>query len=173
MPTKLVQFDVLLEAQTNVQREYFYAFCCHCGRDSNSEHLIGFQLFSPRFNSESNLECWAFTTCKKEKGYVTEAPTYEPTPAPIVIYVPGLNGAQVPVFGGINFEALQPTISPAPSSSSLPSVVPTLPPGVVSKQTMASYYCGKKFLQLGTAFSIAQFLALVDFSVFFKLVIHS
>jgi hypothetical protein len=81
-------------------------------------------------------------------GYITEAPTYEPTPAPIVIYVPGLNGAQVPVFGGVNVEDLKPTVSPAPSSTSLPSLVPSLPPGVVSKQTMASYYCGRLKLSI-------------------------
>lgn len=65
-----------------------------------------------------------------------------------MIYVPGLNGAQVPVFGGINFDALKPTVSPAPSSSLSPSLTPTLPPGVVSKQTMASYYCGESLAVL-------------------------
>jgi hypothetical protein len=61
----------------------------------------------------------------------------------MAIFIPGPGGAQVPVFGGVNVEALQPTISPAPTTTSLPSSIPTLPPGVVTKQTMASYYCGK------------------------------
>lgn len=91
----------------------------------------------------STLECWAFTGCKREKGYITEAPTYDPTPSPVTIYVPGPGGAQVPVFGGIDPELFKPTVSPAPSNSLLPSLTPSLPPGVISKQTMASYYCGK------------------------------
>lgn len=92
----------------------------------------------------STLECWAFTGCKREKGYVSEAPTItDPTPAPVTVYyVPGPGGAQVPVFGGVDPELFKPTISPAPSASALPSLTPSLPPGVVYKQTMASYYCG-------------------------------
>jgi hypothetical protein len=54
----------------------------------------------------------------------------------------------VPVFGGINFDDFKPTVSPVPSSSAFPSLTPSLPPGVVSKQTMASYYCGESFAVL-------------------------
>ena len=88
------------------------------------------------------MECWAFTSCKREKGYVSEAPTIKLTPAPVDILIPGPNGAQVPVFGGIDYDLFKPTLSPAPSSSPAPSLTPTLPSLVVSKLTMASYYCG-------------------------------
>lgn len=90
-----------------------------------------------------DLECWAFTSCEEESGLITEAPTGSPTPAPIVLYVPGYGGAQVPVFGGQDVTQFQPTVSPAPTVSSAPSIVPTLPPGVIAKEILASYYCGE------------------------------
>lgn len=88
------------------------------------------------------MECWAFTSCEEEKGLVTEDPTVIPTPAPMVLFIPGPGGAQVPVFGGVDYSQYEPTKSPAPSSSSSPSVVPTLPPGVIAQEILASYYCG-------------------------------
>lgn len=66
-----------------------------------------------------------------------------PTPAPFVVYVPGYGGAQVPVFGGTDWSQYQPTVSPAPTVSAKPSLEPTLPPGVLSKEILATYYCGE------------------------------
>lgn len=91
----------------------------------------------------SEFECWAFTSCQEEKGIVTTMPTYAPTPQPFVVYVPGFNGAQVPVFGGTDYSQFEPTKSPSPTSSGQPSIDPTLPPGVVAKEMLATYYCGE------------------------------
>jgi len=73
-----------------------------------------------------------------------------PTPVPITIYVPGFNGNQVPVFGGTDWSQLQPTISPAPTISIPPSEAPTFPSGVIAKQTMATYFCGKDWNDVET-----------------------
>lgn len=56
--------------------------------------------------------------------------------------MPGPGGAQVPVFGGVDHTQFQPTISPVPTTTALPSIPPSLDPELVKKQTMASYYCG-------------------------------
>ena len=58
------------------------------------------------------------------------------------MYVPGYGGAKVPVFGGVDFAQLEPTVSPVPTVSIRPSLEPTLPPGVVAKEVLATYYCG-------------------------------
>jgi len=90
----------------------------------------------------AEYECWAFTSCEKEMGIRTNPPTVEanPTPAPYVVYVPGPGGAQVPVFGGIDYPHYQPTVSPGPTGSPVPTDAPTLPPGVIAKELLATYY---------------------------------
>lgn len=90
----------------------------------------------------SELECWAFTSCKSANGYETKAPSVVPTPSPSKLYVPGYGGAKVPVFGGVDFSMLEPTVSPAPTLSVRPSLEPTLPPGTIAKEVLATYYCG-------------------------------
>ncbi|KAL7555041.1 hypothetical protein ACHAWF_018638, partial [Thalassiosira exigua] len=90
----------------------------------------------------AEFECWAFTSCSEERGIQTSRPTELPTPAPFAIYVPGPGGGRVPVFGGIDYSKYQPTISPAPTESAAPTIEPTLPPGVVAKELLATYYCG-------------------------------
>ena len=88
------------------------------------------------FLKNSELECWAFTSCKEELGIqmntTQPSPTVSPTLA--VVYVPGYGGAQVPVFGGVNYTLMQPTSSPAPTGSGRPSVVPSLPPTVAARE---------------------------------------
>ncbi len=69
------------------------------------------------------------------------SPTISPTLA--VVYVPGYGGAQVPVFGGVNYTLMQPTSSPAPTGSGQPSMAPSLPPAVAARDKMASYFCGE------------------------------
>ncbi len=59
-----------------------------------------------------------------------------------MLYVPGYGGAKVPVFGGIDFSIFEPTKSPAPTLSIRPSLEPTIPPGVIAKEVLATYYCG-------------------------------
>ena len=90
----------------------------------------------------AEYECWAFTSCEKEMGIRTNPPTVEanPTPAPYVVYVPRPGGAQVPVFGGIDYPHYQPTVSPGPTGSPVPTDAPTLPPGVIAKELLATYY---------------------------------
>jgi len=100
----------------------------------------------PTGNSDdcpADFECWAFTSCEEEKGIQTTEPMAIPSPAPVVLTVPGFGGAQVPVFGGTDWSQFQPTVSPAPTASGKPSVEPTLPPGVVAKEMLSTYYCGK------------------------------
>lgn len=110
----------------------------------------------PSGNSQdcpAELECWAFTSCKEEKGIITTPPTVTPdppTPVPITIYVPGPGGAQVPVFGGVDYSQFEPTVSPAPTASGEPTVSPTLPPGVVAREKLATYYCGKDWNDVET-----------------------
>ncbi|KAL9188929.1 hypothetical protein ACHAXT_011419 [Thalassiosira profunda] len=91
----------------------------------------------------AEFECWAFTSCDEERGIKTSPPTVEPSPAPMALYVPGYGGAQVPVFGGTDFSQFEPTVSPAPTTSGMPSEEPSRPPAAVAKETMATYYCGK------------------------------
>ena len=80
------------------------------------------------------------------------SPTVSPT---LAVYVPGYGGAQVPVFGGVDYNLLQPTKSPAPTGSSKPSMVPSLPPAVAVKEKMASYFCGELYTKLIFIFSLA------------------
>jgi hypothetical protein len=75
-------------------------------------------------------------------------PMVSPTIA--VVYVPGYGGVQVPVFGGVNYTLMQPTLSPAPTGSGQPSVVPSLPPAVAAREKMASYFCGKDWNDVET-----------------------
>ncbi len=75
-------------------------------------------------------------------------PTGGPTPVPIVLYVPGPGGAQVPVFGGTDYSLFQPTSSPGPTTSAPPTLEPSLPPGVVAKETLATYYCGESLKRM-------------------------
>jgi hypothetical protein len=109
----------------------------------------------PLKNSE--LECWAFTSCKEELGIqmntTQPSPTVSPTLA--VVYVPGYGGAQVPVFGGVNYTLMQPTSSPAPTVSDQPSAVPSLPPAVAAREKMATYFCGELCTKLIFTFPLA------------------
>ena len=87
-------------------------------------------------NCPGKLECWAFTSCKEELGIQmnTTQPSPMVSPTLAVVYVPGYGGAQVPVFGGVNYTLLQPTSSPAPTGSGRPSVVLLLPPAVAARE---------------------------------------
>ncbi len=73
----------------------------------------------------------------------TTQPSPTTTPTLAVVYVPGYGGAQVPVFGGVNYTLMQPTSSPAPTGSGQPSVAPSLPPAVAAREKMESYFCGE------------------------------
>jgi hypothetical protein len=88
---------------------------------------------------ESELECWAFTSCKEEKGIETPEPVPTIVPTPVVQYVPGFGGAQVPVFGGVAWSLLQPSFSPAPSVSA----EPTGESGVLATDVLGTYFCGE------------------------------
>jgi hypothetical protein len=95
----------------------------------NHLHLISLQ---------SELECWAFTSCKEEKGIETPKPIPTSAPTITVQYVPGFGGAQVPVFGGVDWSLLQPSISPVPSFSSQPIDEPA----VSASDLLGTYFCG-------------------------------
>ena len=115
---------------------------------SNNNHFLTYVTTIEYLSLTTTIiefQCWAFTSCEEEKGIQTSDPTTRPTPAPIVLYVPGYGGAQVPIFGGTDWSQFQPTDSPAPSASGRPSVEPTLPPGVVAKEMLATYFCGELF----------------------------
>ena len=101
-------------------------------------------------NCPGKLECWAFTSCKEELGIQmnTTQPSPMVSPTLAVVYVPGYGGAQVPVFGGVNYTLMQPTSSPAPTGSGRPSVVPSLPPAVAARGKRATYFCGKDWVDV-------------------------
>lgn len=86
----------------------------------------------------SELECWAFTSCKEEKGIETPEPVPTAVPTIPVQYVPGFGGAQVPVFGGVDWSLLEPSISPVPSFSSQPIGEPE----VSASDMLGTYFCG-------------------------------
>ena len=62
------------------------------------------------------------------------------TAQPQVIHVPEFGGAQVPVYGGQNQTRFLPTRSPASTASAEPTAEPTLPPGVLAKELLATCY---------------------------------
>lgn len=96
----------------------------------------------------AELECWAFTSCKEERGVETLAPAGDPTQAPFAITVPGYGGAQVPVFGGQDWSQFQPTDSNSPSASAVPSTHPTVPSAVAAAEMAATYWCGKDWMDV-------------------------
>ncbi len=72
------------------------------------------------------------------------------SPTISVFYVQGDGGAQVPVFGEVNYTLMQPISSPALTGSGQSSMVPSLLPAVAAREKMASYFCGKDWNDVET-----------------------